>query len=81
MKLKQTQNLRLHRPNCKNRLDPLAQEVMQALAVYGAPVPAVAVDYLLQPYRIGIDSSKTLGRLVNMQFVRGECAGARASSM
>jgi tetratricopeptide (TPR) repeat protein len=55
-----------------NRLDPLAQEVMQALAVYGAPVPAVAVDYLLQPYRIGIDSSKTLGRLVNMQFVRGE---------
>ena len=55
-----------------NRLDPLAQEVMQALAVYGAPVPAVAVDYLLQPYRIGIDSSRTLGRLVNMQFVRGE---------
>ena len=55
-----------------NRLDPLAQEVMQALAVYGAPVPAVAVDYLLQPYRVGIDSSKTLGRLVNMQFVRGE---------
>ena len=55
-----------------NRLDPLAQEVMQALAIYGAPVPAVAVDYLLQPYRIGIDSSKTLCRLVNMQFVRGE---------
>jgi tetratricopeptide (TPR) repeat protein len=55
-----------------NRLDPLAQEVMQALAIYGAPVPAVAVDYLLQPYRIGIDSDKTLGRLVNMQFVRGE---------
>jgi tetratricopeptide (TPR) repeat protein len=55
-----------------NRLDPLAQEVMQALAVYGAPVPAVAVDYLLHPYRIGIDSSKTLGRLVNMQFARGE---------
>lgn len=55
-----------------NRLDPLAQEVMQALAVYGAPVPAVAADYLLQPYRIGIDSSKTLGRLVSMQFVRSE---------
>ena len=31
-----------------------------------------AVDYLLQPYRVDIDSSKTLGRLVNMQFVRGE---------
>jgi hypothetical protein len=55
-----------------NRLDPLAQEVMQALAVYGAPVPAVAVDYLLQPHRVGIHSSKVLGRLVNMQFVRGE---------
>ena len=55
-----------------NRLDPTAQEVMQALAVYGAPVPAVAVDYLLQPYRVGIDSARVLGRLVNMQFVRGE---------
>jgi tetratricopeptide (TPR) repeat protein len=55
-----------------NRLDPRAQEVMQALAVYGSLVPAVAVDYLLQPYHIGIDSSKTLGRLVNMRFVRGE---------
>jgi tetratricopeptide (TPR) repeat protein len=55
-----------------NRLDPLAQEVMQALAVYGAPIPAVAIDYLLQPYRIGIDSSRTLMRLANMQFVRGE---------
>jgi hypothetical protein len=54
-----------------NRLDPTAQEVMQALAVYGAPVPAVAVDYLLQPYRVGIDSAPVLGRLVNMQFVRG----------
>jgi tetratricopeptide (TPR) repeat protein len=55
-----------------NRLDPTAQEVMQALAVYGAPVPAVAVDYLLQPYRVGIDSAPVLGRLVGMQFVRGE---------
>ena len=55
-----------------NRLDPTAQEVMQALAVYGAPVPAVAVDYLLQPYRVGIDSARVLGRLVGMQFVRGE---------
>jgi ATP/maltotriose-dependent transcriptional regulator MalT len=31
-----------------NRLDPLAQQVMQALAIYGQPVAAVAVDYLLQ---------------------------------
>jgi hypothetical protein len=55
-----------------NRLDPTAQEVMQALAVYGAPVPAVAVDFLLQPYRVGIDSARALGRLVGMQFVPGE---------
>jgi len=55
-----------------NRLDPLAQDVIKALAAYGAPVPAVAVDYLLQPYHIGIDSSRTLGRLVSMQFVRSE---------
>jgi tetratricopeptide (TPR) repeat protein len=53
-----------------NRLDPLAQQVMQALAIYGLPVPAVAVDYLLQPYRVAVDSAPVLGRLVNMQFVR-----------
>ena len=34
-----------------NRLDPLAQQVMQTLAVFTAAVPSVAVDYLLQPYR------------------------------
>ena len=54
------------------RLDPMAQQVMQALAVYGAPVPAVAIDYLLQPYQVGIDSARVLGRLVGMQFVRGQ---------
>jgi tetratricopeptide (TPR) repeat protein len=53
-----------------NRLDPLAQQVMQALAVYGLPVPPVAIDYLLQPYLVAIDSAPVLGRLVNMQFVR-----------
>jgi tetratricopeptide (TPR) repeat protein len=53
-----------------NRLDPLAQQVMQALAILGVPVPPVAVDYLLQPYRVAIDSAAVLGRLVNMQFVR-----------
>jgi hypothetical protein len=53
-----------------NRLDPLAQQVMQALAVFGVPVPAVAVDYLLQPYRAAVDAAPVLARLVNMQFVR-----------
>jgi tetratricopeptide (TPR) repeat protein len=53
-----------------NRLDPLAQEVMQSLAVYGLPVPPVAVDYLLQPFLVAVDSAPVLGRLVNMQFAR-----------
>jgi tetratricopeptide (TPR) repeat protein len=53
-----------------NRLDTLAQQVMQALAIYPAPVPPVAVDYLLQPFHPAIDSARVLGRLVNMQFVR-----------
>ncbi len=55
-----------------NRLEPAAQKVMQALAIYGRPVPEVAVDYLLQPYVAGINSTPILGRLVNMHFVRRE---------
>ena len=55
-----------------NRLDPLAQQVMQTLAVFTAPVPSVAVDYLLQPYRPAVDAAPVLARLVNMQFVRRE---------
>jgi tetratricopeptide (TPR) repeat protein len=53
-----------------NRLDPLAQQVMQALAIFTVPVPPVAVDYLLQAYRPAVDAAPVLGRLVNMQFVR-----------
>jgi tetratricopeptide (TPR) repeat protein len=53
-------------------LDVTAQRVIQALAVYGSPVTPVAVDYLLQPYLQGVNSSAVLGRLVNMQFVRKE---------
>ena len=52
------------------RLDPLGQQVMQALAIYPAPVPPVAVDYLLQPFQPAIDSSPVLSRLVNMHFAR-----------
>jgi tetratricopeptide (TPR) repeat protein len=55
-----------------SRLDPLAQQVMQALAIYPVPVPSVAVDYLLQPSEPAIDAAPVLGRLVNMQFVRRE---------
>jgi tetratricopeptide (TPR) repeat protein len=55
-----------------NRLDPLAQQVMQALAALAAPVPEAAADYVLQPYVPGIDSAPVLRRLVNMVFARRE---------
>ena len=55
-----------------SRLDEGAQGVMQALAVYGRPVAATAVDYLLQAYVVGVNSTPVLRRLVNMRFVRRE---------
>ncbi len=55
-----------------SRLSPSTQRVMEALAVYGRPVPAVAVDFLLQPYSPGVDSGPAIGRLVNMHLVRRE---------
>ncbi len=55
-----------------SRLDPAAQRVMQALAIYGRPVTPAAVDYLLQPFLAGVNSAPVLGRLVNMQFARKE---------
>jgi len=55
-----------------SRLDSGAQQVMQALAVYGRPVPAAAVDYLLQPYVPGVNAAPVLNRLLNAQFVRRE---------
>jgi len=55
-----------------SRLDPTAQRVMQALAIYRYPVPPAAVDFLLQPFVQGVDSAPVLSRLVNMQFVRRE---------
>lgn len=55
-----------------SRLDRVAQEVMQALAIFGRPVPAVAIDCLLRRYHLGVDSEPVLRRLFNMQFVRRE---------
>jgi tetratricopeptide (TPR) repeat protein len=52
------------------RLDPLGQQVMQALAIYAVPVPPVAIDYLLQPFQPAINSGPVLSRLVNMHFAR-----------
>jgi tetratricopeptide (TPR) repeat protein len=55
-----------------SRLDPTAQQVMQALAVYTHPVTTAAVDYLLQPHLPGVNSAPVLSRLLNMQFARKE---------
>jgi tetratricopeptide (TPR) repeat protein len=55
-----------------SRLDPAAQQVMQALAIYGRPVTPAAIDFLLQPHLPGVNSAPVLSRLVNMQFARKE---------
>lgn len=55
-----------------DRLDQAASQVMQALAIYARPVTPTAVDYVLQPFLIGVNSAPVLGRLVNMHFVRKE---------
>ena len=51
-------------------LDKPAQQVMQALAAYPAPVSAVGVDFLLRPVNPTIDAAPILARLVRRQLVR-----------
>ena len=51
-------------------LDAPARQVMQALAVYPAPVSAVAVDFLLRPVSPTTDAAPILARLVRRQLVR-----------
>ena len=51
-------------------LDAPAQQVMQALSVYPAPVPAVGVDFLLRPVNPTTDAAPILTRLVRRQLVR-----------
>ncbi len=55
-----------------SRLDSTAQKVMQALAIYGRPVPPFAIDFLLKPFILGVNATPVLNRLVNMQFARKE---------
>jgi tetratricopeptide (TPR) repeat protein len=50
------------------RLDPPAQLVLQALAVYGWPVPLEAVEYLLLPYSQGLQSRPILSRLMGLHL-------------
>ena len=51
-------------------LDAPARQVMQALAVYPAPVSAVGVDFLLRPVNPTTDAAPILTRLVRRQLVR-----------
>ena len=51
-------------------LDPPAQQVMQALSVYPAPVSAVGVDFLLRPVNPTTNAAPILTRLVRRQLVR-----------
>lgn len=51
-------------------LDPPARQVMQALAVYPAPVSTVGVDFLLRPVNPTIDAAPILTRLVRRQLAR-----------
>jgi tetratricopeptide (TPR) repeat protein len=51
-------------------LDPPAQQVMQALAVFPSPVSVVGVDFLLQPFDPTTNAAPILTRLVRRQLVR-----------
>lgn len=52
------------------RLDPSAQEVIQALAIYNRPVTPNAVDFLLLPFLPGFKSAPTLKLLLAFRLVR-----------
>jgi tetratricopeptide (TPR) repeat protein len=51
-------------------LDAPGKQVMQALAIFPAPVSAVGVDFLLQPVNPTTDAAPILARLVRRQLVR-----------
>jgi tetratricopeptide (TPR) repeat protein len=53
-----------------SKLDRTQRRVVQALAVYGRPVRAEAVDFLLQEYVVGVDSAPILLRLVERRLIR-----------
>lgn len=53
-----------------NRLDTRAQNVMQALAVFGCPVPPDAVEYLLKPFVPDIDVPEVLERLLSIYMAK-----------
>ncbi|WP_299775426.1 trypsin-like peptidase domain-containing protein [uncultured Tateyamaria sp.] len=55
-----------------SRLDNTDQLVMEALAVFGVPVPPTAVEFVLRPWIAHVDGALFLNRLANLLFVRKE---------
>ncbi|MCP4260800.1 MAG: ATP-binding protein [Planctomycetes bacterium] len=51
------------------RLDNNACRVMEALSVFGCPVPVLAVDYLLEPFVPALDVPAIARRLTRTHFV------------
>lgn len=51
------------------RLDERSLQVLQGLAVYGQPVPEVAIKYLLEPHINSADTHAILRRLTKSHFV------------
>jgi len=51
------------------RLDDHARRVMEALAIFGRPVPLPALDYLLQPFVPGLDTPEIVRRLIRALMV------------
>jgi tetratricopeptide (TPR) repeat protein len=53
-----------------SRFDQHERRVLEALAIYQWPVQPEAVDHLLKPYVLGLDSEPILERLVDRQVIR-----------
>jgi tetratricopeptide (TPR) repeat protein len=53
-----------------DQLDPVERRLVQALAVYGRPVPADAVDHLVRPYLDGHVSGPVLQQLLEERTIR-----------
>jgi hypothetical protein len=53
-----------------SRLDPAAEQVVCALAIYGRPVAPSVVDFLLLPYAPAVNSEPVLERLAQMYVAR-----------
>jgi tetratricopeptide (TPR) repeat protein len=58
-----------------NRLDTRAQNAMQALAVFGCPVPPSAVDHMLKPFAPDIDVTTVLERLLSIYMAKADVDG------